>query len=67
MMKINNFQMPETIVKEESSYSDTFGRFIVQPLERGYGVTLRKFLKKDPDFFTSGKCNNCNKDKRCTA
>ena len=45
-MKINNFQMPESIVKEESSYSDTFGRFIVQPLERGYGVTLGNSLRR---------------------
>ncbi|MEP7146920.1 MAG: DNA-directed RNA polymerase subunit alpha [bacterium] len=45
-MKINNFQMPETIVKEESSYSDTFGRFTVQPLERGYGVTLGNSLRR---------------------
>ncbi|MDQ3021986.1 MAG: DNA-directed RNA polymerase subunit alpha [Bacteroidota bacterium] len=45
-MKINNFQMPETIVKEESSYSDTFGRFVVQPLERGYGVTLGNSLRR---------------------
>ncbi len=46
MMKINNFQMPESIIKEESSYSDTFGRFIVQPLERGYGVTLGNSLRR---------------------
>lgn len=46
MMKINNFQMPESIVKEESSYSDTFGRFIFQPLERGYGVTLGNSLRR---------------------
>lgn len=45
-MKINNFQMPESIVKEESSYSDTFGRFVVQPLERGYGVTLGNSLRR---------------------
>jgi DNA-directed RNA polymerase subunit alpha len=45
-MKINNFQMPETIVKEESTYSDTFGRFVVQPLERGYGVTLGNSLRR---------------------
>lgn len=45
-MKVNNFQMPETIVKESSSYSDTFGRFIVQPLERGYGVTLGNSLRR---------------------
>ena len=46
MMKINNFQMPEAIVKEEATYSDTFGRFIVQPLERGYGVTLGNSLRR---------------------
>jgi len=45
-MKINNFQMPETIVKEESTYSDTFGRFIIQPLERGYGVTLGNSIRR---------------------
>ncbi len=46
MMKVNNFQMPETIVKEESSYTETFGRFIIQPLERGYGVTLGNSLRR---------------------
>lgn len=46
MTKINNFQMPENITKEESTYTDTFGRFIVQPLERGYGVTLGNSLRR---------------------
>ena len=45
-MKINNFQMPESIVKEDSTYTDTFGRFIVQPLERGYGVTMGNSLRR---------------------
>jgi len=38
--------MPESIIKEESTYSDTFGRFIMQPLERGYGVTLGNSLRR---------------------
>jgi DNA-directed RNA polymerase subunit alpha len=38
--------MPENVVIEESSYSDTFGKFIVQPLERGYGVTLGNSLRR---------------------
>lgn len=46
MIKTNNFQMPENITKEESSYTDTFGRFFVQPLERGYGVTLGNSLRR---------------------
>lgn len=45
-MKISNFQMPDSIIKEEASYTDTFGRFIVQPLERGYGVTLGNSLRR---------------------
>lgn len=45
-MKINNFQMPDAILKEESTYTETFGRFIVQPLERGYGVTLGNSLRR---------------------
>ncbi|MCX7835374.1 MAG: DNA-directed RNA polymerase subunit alpha [bacterium] len=38
--------MPEAIELDESSYSSTFGRFIVQPLERGYGVTLGNALRR---------------------
>jgi len=45
-MKVNHLNLPENVVKDESSYSDTFGRFIVQPLERGYGVTLGNTLRR---------------------
>jgi DNA-directed RNA polymerase subunit alpha len=45
-MKINHLQMPEKVVIEESSYTETFGRFIVQPLERGYGVTIGNSLRR---------------------
>ncbi len=39
-------QMPEGVVLEESSYSSTFGRFIVQPLERGFGTTIGNALRR---------------------
>jgi len=45
-MKINHLQMPEKVSAEESSYSETFGRFIVQPLERGYGVTIGNAMRR---------------------
>lgn len=45
-MKVNHLNLPESVVKDESSYTDTFGRFIVQPLERGYGVTLGNALRR---------------------
>ncbi|MCS7053260.1 MAG: DNA-directed RNA polymerase subunit alpha [Ignavibacterium sp.] len=41
-----SFKMPDAIVIDESSYSNTFGKFILQPLERGYGVTLGNSLRR---------------------
>lgn len=45
-MRVNQIIMPENVVIEESSFTDTFGRFYVQPLERGYGVTLGNSLRR---------------------
>ncbi len=39
-------KMPEGVVQDESSKSATFGRFSVQPLERGFGVTLGNSLRR---------------------
>ena len=39
-------QMPERVELEESTYTDTFGRFFVQPLEKGYGVTVGNMLRR---------------------
>lgn len=39
-MTMTTIQMPDGIVLDEASYSTTFGRFIIQPLEKGYGVTI---------------------------
>ncbi|MFQ5798852.1 MAG: DNA-directed RNA polymerase subunit alpha [Bacteroidota bacterium] len=41
-----NFQMPEKIELDEASYSNTFGRFIIQPLERGFAVTLGNAFRR---------------------
>ena len=38
--------MPETIEIEEASFNDTYGKFIVQPLERGFGHTLGNALRR---------------------
>jgi len=39
-------QMPERIELDDSSSSQTFGRFIVQPLEKGFGVTIGNSLRR---------------------
>jgi DNA-directed RNA polymerase subunit alpha len=41
-----NMQMPESIQLDESTYSNSFGRFIVQPLERGFGVTIGNAFRR---------------------
>ncbi len=45
-MSLVNFQMPEGIVLDETSHSTTFGRFIVQPLEKGFGVTIGNAFRR---------------------
>ncbi len=45
-MSNTQFQMPENVQLEESSANETFGRFIVQPLEKGYGVTIGNALRR---------------------
>jgi DNA-directed RNA polymerase subunit alpha len=39
-------KMPEKVLLDEQSATSTFGRFSVQPLERGYGVTLGNSLRR---------------------
>lgn len=41
-----NLQMPDGVELDESTYSTTFGRFIVQPLERGFGTTIGNALRR---------------------
>jgi DNA-directed RNA polymerase subunit alpha len=38
--------MPEKVQLDESSYSQNFGRFIIQPLEKGFGVTLGNAMRR---------------------
>ncbi|TKJ40402.1 DNA-directed RNA polymerase subunit alpha [candidate division LCP-89 bacterium B3_LCP] len=45
-MNGSSFQMPEAVELDEATYSATFGRFIVQPLERGYGVTVGNAMRR---------------------
>lgn len=41
-----NLQMPESIELDESTYTSNFGKFVVQPLERGFGVTVGNALRR---------------------
>jgi len=41
-----NFQMPESIDVEHSTYSTNYGKFVIQPLERGFGITLGNAIRR---------------------
>jgi len=41
-----DFEMPKKLVCDESSYSDTYGKFIAEAFERGYGTTLGNALRR---------------------
>lgn len=45
-MKLEGLQMPRLAEVEKESLSDTYGMFIVQPLERGFGVSIGHALRR---------------------
>ena len=45
-MKFDGFQMPRMVEVDRDSLNDTYGKFEVQPLERGFGVTLGHALRR---------------------
>jgi DNA-directed RNA polymerase subunit alpha len=45
-MTTGTIQMPEKIQLDEATHTPTFGRFIVQPLEKGFGVTIGNAMRR---------------------
>ncbi len=41
-----SFQMPESIEVDYTTYCTTYGKFVVQPLERGYGATIGNAMRR---------------------
>lgn len=41
-----SFQMPESIEVDLSTYKTTYGKFVIQPLERGFGATLGNTMRR---------------------
>jgi DNA-directed RNA polymerase subunit alpha len=43
----NSFiQFPDKVVLERETFTKYFGRFVIQPLEKGYGITLGNALRR---------------------
>jgi len=45
-IKWRDFQLPKRLECDESTYTDTYGKFSAAPFERGYGVTLGSSLRR---------------------
>ena len=45
-MKLEGLQMPRLAEVEKESLSETYGMFVVQPLERGFGVSIGHALRR---------------------
>ena len=45
-VKWRDFQMPKRLDCDEPSYTNIYGKFVAEPFERGYGVTLGNSLRR---------------------
>ena len=45
-MKWKALQMPKRVEVEEKTMTDRFGRFFIEPLERGFGMTIGSSLRR---------------------
>jgi DNA-directed RNA polymerase subunit alpha len=45
-IRMKEFAMPTKIEWDQSSYSSTYGKFIAEPFERGYAVTIGNSLRR---------------------
>lgn len=45
-IKWHDFQLPKRLECEESTYTNTYGKFVAAPFERGFSVTLGNSLRR---------------------
>lgn len=43
---LRSFEVPKKLECDEESLTETFGRFVAEPFERGYGVTIGNSLRR---------------------
>lgn len=45
-VKWRGFEMPKSLVTDEATYTGSYGKFIAEPFERGYGITVGNALRR---------------------
>ena len=45
-LKLKNFEMPQKVECDDKVSNDTFGKFTIEPFERGFGTTIGNALRR---------------------
>lgn len=45
-MKLKNFQMPRGVIVEDEAVADGYSKFVIEPLERGFGTTIGNSIRR---------------------
>ena len=45
-MKLKNFQMPRGVIIEDDTVTDGYSKFVIEPLERGFGTTIGNSIRR---------------------
>jgi DNA-directed RNA polymerase subunit alpha len=45
-MKLKSLQMPKSVEVDETSLTNQYGKFFLEPLERGFGITMGNALRR---------------------
>src|ERR1041384_5219130 len=45
-VRLGRFEMPKRLIKEDSSATETYAKFIAEPFETGYGHTIGNSLRR---------------------
>ncbi|MCX6830564.1 MAG: DNA-directed RNA polymerase subunit alpha, partial [candidate division Zixibacteria bacterium] len=45
-MKWKNLVLPKEVVKDETNATERYTRFVLEPLERGFGITIGNALRR---------------------
>jgi DNA-directed RNA polymerase subunit alpha len=45
-IRLGRFEMPKSLVKDEATRTETYGKFIAEPFEAGYGHTVGNSLRR---------------------
>ena len=46
IVKTKDFQIPKKLIIDDSSLTRTYGKFIAEPFERGFGTTIGNSIRR---------------------